>query len=224
VQCKIRHVMANPRIEADTCLITLRDATGKYVPARTQSPLYPNVRLDREGRVVLTRNGISVCRFYGVVKEYQVVFPRKTDVDRVQKTIIRLESPLRQLIDANFTIENPPIGTLVAPDGTGVIATLLGLIPDLFPPESLALEPSDVSIVDGFLTSGMGLQEALEQCCIIADAGLFIRPHYRVSSTEPNFYVVFRPRTVANAVADHTWVDTNDDFSDLVPRFTGDDL
>lgn len=229
VSCKIRHVMANPRIEADTCIITLRDPTGKYVPARTESPLYPNVRLDKdeiimEGRVVVTRNGISVCRFYGYVKEYQTIFPKKTDVDRVQKAVIRLESPLRKLIDANLTLENPPSGNLVAPDGSGVVATLLGLLPDLFPPETLALEPSDVSIIDGFLTSGMGLQEALEQCCIIADAGLFIRPHYRINSNEPNFYVVFRPRTTANAAADHSWVDTNGDFTDIVPRFTGDDL
>lgn len=232
---KIRHVMAHPRIEADTCLITLRDPAGKYVPARTESPLYPNVRLDRtktkdldgltvEGRVVLTHGGINVCRFYGYVKDYSVIFPKKTDKDRQQKTIIRLESPLRKLIDANVQIQNPPSGTLVGPDGTGVVMTLLSLLPDLFPPECMALEASDVAIVDGFLTSGMTLQAALEQCCIIADAGLFIRPHYRVLSSEPNFYVVFRPRTVTNAVADHTWVDTNNDFSDLTPRFTGDDL
>lgn len=225
VQVKIRRAMANPRIEVDTCLITLRDPTGKYVPARTESPLYPNIRDGREGRVVLTQNGVSECRFYGRLREVQTSFPKKTDVDRVQKAILRLEGPLRELIDAKVVIHNPPSGVLVADDGTGVVATLLGLVPDLIPPETWRLEPTDATITDNFLSDGMTLQAALEQCCIIADAGIWTRPHYRIASDEPNFYFYFRPRTSGHATVDHTWRDVDGDFSYIQPlRFTKDQL
>lgn len=224
IRCQITQVAADPRIEVDTCILTLQDPDGKYVPARTESPLYPNVRLEREGRVVLTHNNIHVCRFYGKAKEYQTQFPHKTDTDRIQKAIIRLESPLRELVDSKIQILVPPFGVLVKPDGTGVIADLMGFANDVIPPETLALEPCDVEITQTFLTANMSIQQALEQCCIIGDAVIFIRPHYRVLSSEPNFFFVFRPRTTPRSVVDHTWIDTVGNISYMTPRFTGDDI
>jgi len=224
VECHIIQVAANPRIEVDTCILTLRDPTGKYVPARTQSPLYPNVKLQREGRVVFERNGVTACRFYGRIREYQPVLPHKNDADRQQKCEIRLESPLRDLADAQVTLITAPVGILVNPDGTGVIADILALIPDIIPAASWQLEPTDVSITDAAIPSGTSIQSALETLAILADAVYFIKPHERRATDQPNFYFVWRPRQTDRSVVDHTWVDTGQDISFLTPRFTSDDI
>jgi len=224
VESHITQVAANPRIEVDTWILTLRDPTGRYVPADTNSPLYSNVKLEREARWNIDRGGTKVCRFHGKIREFAPSFPHKTDADRRQHCVIRVESPLRDLVDAKVTLVTVPSGILVKPDGTGVIADLLALIPDIIPAVTWQLEPNDVSITDAFLSSGMGLQSALEQCAIIGDAVYYIKPHFRVSSTEPKFYFVWRPRTTDRATVDHSWVDVNDDISFLTPRFTSDDL
>lgn len=220
---KIVQVAADPRIEVDTMLVTLKDPNGRYVPGRVESPLYGLVRLDREVRWNVERNGIKVCRFYGKVKEYAPILPHKTDVDRFQKCQIRVESPLRELTDSKLTLVTPPSGVLVAPDGSGVIAALLSLVPEIIPPETWRLIPTDVTPEAGFLTSGMSLQTALEQCAILADAVYYIDPHYR-ETLSPKFYFRWTPRTTSHAVVDHTWVETQDTVSFLAPRFTADEL
>lgn len=223
VGVKIVQVAADPRIEVDTMLVTLKDPTGRYVPGRVESGLYGMVRLNRQVRWNVERNGIKVCRFHGKVKEYSPTFPHKPDVDRVQHMQIRVESPLRELADSKLTLVTPPSGVLVAPDGSGVIADLLSLVPDIIPAETWILEPTNVTPEDGFLTNGMSLQTALEQCAILADAVYYILPHYR-DVPSPKFYFHWMPRTTGHAIANHTWSDVAGDISYLTPRFTGDEL
>ncbi len=216
-------VAANPRIEVDTLTITLRDPDGKYVPANINSSIYPNVRLARECRAILTVDGTSACRFYGTIAEYQPQVGQEAIVG-IQTCQIRVESPLRALASCQVAIAAGPSGVLVNADGvTGVIPTLLTLIPDIIPPITWALDPTPDSIDPGFLTDGMTVQTALEQCAIFADSIYLIRPFWKRSTLEPNFQFVWKARGITQAsFADHVWSDTTGDIGRLTPRYTGD--
>lgn len=215
-------VAANPRIEVDTLTITLKDPFGDFVPANTNSLNYPNVRLGRELRWNLTVDGITVCRFHGGISEYTALTQAQSSTGE-QQTRIRAESPLRALASAQTPLTQAPSGVLVNPDGvSGVIPTLLGIVPTIIPPETWALDPTPDSIPSGFLTDGMTIQTALEQCAIFADSIYFIRPHYRATPS-PKFYFVWKARGVTSgATADHVWTDTGGSIGSIVPRYTGD--
>ncbi len=105
---------------------------------------------------------------------------------------------------------------------TGVIPTILTLIPDIIPNTTWLLDPTPDSIDAGFLTAGMTVQTALEQCAIFADSLYFIRPHYR-DVPGPKFYFVWKARGIVRAsFADHVWTDSGGDLGHLVARYTGD--
>ncbi len=216
-------VAANPRIEVDTLTVTLRDTDGQYVPARTTSTLYPNVRLAREMRWNLTVDGTTECRFHGTIAEYQPRLGRDTILG-LQECQVRAESPMRALASCQVILQGVPSGVLVNPDGvTGVIPAILALVPTIIPVSTWALDPTPDSIDAGFLTAGMTVQTALEQCALFADSIYCIRPHYRVVAGEPKFYFVWKARGITHAAfADHTWTVTGGSVGTLVPRYTGD--
>ncbi len=216
-------VAANPRIEVDTMSITLHDPDGKYVPANISSSLYPNVRLSRECRAILTVDGTSAARFYGTIAEYQPQVGQDAVVG-IQTCLIRVESPLRALASCQVILAGIPSGVLVNADGvTGVIPTILALIPDIIPPITWDLDPTPDSIDAGFLTQGMTVQTALEQCAIFADSIYFINPFWKRSTLEPNFHFRWKARGITQAAfADHVWTDTGGDIGRLQPRYTGD--
>lgn len=215
--------VANPRIEIDTMTITLDDTDGKYVPANIHSSLYPNVRLSRECRAILTVGGTAAARFYGTIAEYQPLVGTNAR-NGLQECQIRVESPMRALASCQVVIHGAPSGVLVNDDGvTGVIPALLGLVPDIIPPITWALDPTPDAIDPGFLSDGMTVQTALEQCAIFADSIYFIRPFWKRSTLEPNFQFVWKARGIVQAqFADHVWSDTGGDIGTLTPRYTAD--
>lgn len=226
VEYDILQMAANPRIEVDTCMLILRDPEGLYVPARTESPLYPNIRLGREMRIVLTEGSppSTICRFYGKLASVKPRFPSKTDEEPEQRAEIRAESPLRELASSQITLNFAFQGPLVNPDGSGVISSILDLVANTVPADSRALRTTPDVIPEGFLSVGMTVQTALEQCAIYADALYFCLPHYRVATDEPNFFFVWMSRDSHGDVADHTLVDVNNDFDTLDPVYSADVL
>ncbi len=203
--------------------ITLHDPDGKYVPANISSSLYPNVRLSRECRAILTVDGTSAARFYGTIAEYQPQVGQDAVVG-IQTCQIRVESPLRALASCQVILAGVPSGVLVNADGvTGVVPTILALIPDIIPPITWDLDPTLDSIDPGFLTEGMTVQTALEQCAIFADSIYFINPFWKRSTLEPNFHFRWKARGITQAAfADHVWSDTNGDIGRMTARYTGD--
>lgn len=219
-------VAADPRIEVDTCQLTLRDPNGQYVPANTAGALYPNVRLAREGRVIFTVDGVSACRFYGLVSEYHPLLMDRATNPPEQQCVIRLESPLRALASSQVQLGGAPSGVLVNPDGvTGVIPSILTLLPDLFPAITWALDPTPDEAPVGFLSPTMTVQTALEQCAILSDSIYAITPHLKLSTAEPNYYFKWQSRDVALAAsADHVWRDIDGSIGRLDARYTADIL
>ena len=224
VELDLSVVAADPKIEVDTCQLTLKDPTGKYVPANTTGSLYPNVRLAREGRVIFTVNGVSACRFYGTVAEYHPLLMDRSTNPPMQQCQIRLESPLRALASAQVQLGGAPSGVLVNSDGvTGVIPSILSLLPDLFPAITWALDPTPTVADPGFLSATMTVQTALEQCAILSDSVYSILPHLKLSTAEPNYYFKWQARDVAlGASADHDWLDSAGDIGRGDFRYTGD--
>jgi hypothetical protein len=222
--------LANPRITSDTLTLVLRDPTGKYVPTRTESSLYPNIRLGRELRMVLEDPDEvfpPTCRFYGRIAEYRPECPPLDSKDSEQRMTIRAEGPLRQLAMADVVLPLPFQGRLVEDDGiSGVIPEILKLVPDIIPANSWQLTPcpDDITATD-ILTAGMTIQTALEQCAIFAGAVYGVLPHYKVASDEPNFYFIWLSRDAhAGEVAAHTWAHNTDDIYSISTAYTQDEV
>lgn len=221
----VLQVAGNPNIEVDTLEIVLRDPTGKYVPARTASPLYPNLRLGRPIRLVFEEEAGTACRFYGKVASIKPVPFDKDSDEPEQRVRIRAESPMREIANSEITLNFAFQGPLVNADGSGVIASLLDLVAHIIPLDSRELQPTPDVIPEGFLSVGMTVQTALEQCAIYSYCMYGVLPHLKESADEPNFYFVWTAvGALAGAVADHTWVDTNGDIHELEPDYTGDVL
>lgn len=219
---------ANPQITRDTATFILRDPLGKYVPARVTSPLYPNVKPGKWIRWVVTENGITKCRFVGKILEFQpVVSPPQSGGRREQQSTIRAESPIRELAKVGLTLVTLPSGVLVNTDGvTGVIPYLLSLVPDIIPPANWDLTPTPDTVESGFFESAKNFLTALQQCAILSNSIYFVEPQLRTSVPGVNWTFRWMPGDAQHdQVADHTWVDTDDDIHEFTPvRFTLDQI
>ncbi|MGH7485902.1 MAG: hypothetical protein ACREMY_09930, partial [bacterium] len=227
IEFRIHREAANPNVVVDTCYLVLADPTGRYVTGRVESDLYPNVRLHKECRVVVTLDGLTRCLFYGTIEEAKPIFPKKQDKDRRQRIEFRLESPLRRFVKSKAKLTGAPSGVLVGPDGvSGVVPALLALVDDIIPANTWLLDPTADIIDPGFLAAGMTVQQALQQCALFSDSIYGIIPLYRVQSDRPEFYFFWQYRDAkVGTIADHTWIDTDRDISAFEPlRFTEDDL
>jgi hypothetical protein len=225
IEFDILQMAANPNIQVDTATFILRDPTGKYVPARTQSEWYPNIRLGRRIRAVFAEPEGTACRFYGKIASLKPRLIELNSETPEQAIEIRAESPMREIASSEAQLVFPFIGPLVNPDGSGVISSILDLIANIIPLEVRELDPTPDVIPEGFLTVGMTVQTALEQCAIYSDSLYAIAPHWKVSPEEVNFFFVWTSRdAILGQTADHDWVDVDDEIDEMTPDYSADVL
>lgn len=201
VDIVIEREAANPDIGADTLTLTLRDPDRKYVPAKTDSPLYPNLRLNRPVRVVVELNGTYYPLFYGTIASYK---PQGQFGERA--TVVRAESPLRAV--ANAQVQATITAAVIVGDDqtSGAVWEALEAIRDLVDAAHRTLDPSPDAVPSDLQTQPSEPASTLQQLAIVADALYGVHPRYRTLTDDPDWVFFWQYRDAKLAVtADWTW-------------------
>lgn len=64
--------------DPNTCSLTLDNRDGRFTPAKSSSPYFPNVKKGKPLRVTVTYAGVDYIRFTGYVNEWPLVWPDST--------------------------------------------------------------------------------------------------------------------------------------------------
>jgi len=101
--------------DANSCTLLLNNSDGRFTPARSASPHYPNVKIGRPLRVsVMTDAGYTSVRFVGYIDEWVVEWP--DTVDTIATTTITaysriarlgLSTKLRSIIEQEILLDGP---------------------------------------------------------------------------------------------------------------------